>query len=348
MDYFYNIGSGHNGYLDGIGTSVNLSHPTGLAIDSLGYMYIADHNNNLIRKVTPKGETCTLAGSVKAGTSDGAGTNAKFSFPWGVAVDQRGIVYVADHNTDRIRRIGKDGNVSTFAGYHRGSVDGIGTDAKFCRPTGVAVDSEGNVYVADYQNHMIRKISPMRNVTTLAGGRVRGHSDGVGTTALFSHPKKLAVDRRGTVYVGDMDNHCIRMISPTGEVSTIGSRIPGHLDGANQTARFKFPIGITVDSHFNIFVADHNNRRIRKISAVDYFVTTIGILPEGYDDIQDYHRVYGYPVDIAVNSEGVIYFADPAPGHNRITKVMTRNITDYNVNTTSSIAFNDASSEYLN
>ena len=164
-------GSGNSGYTDAKGTSAKFNKPTGVALDNLGNVYVADYNNHLIRKIDSIGNVTTLAGIVGAqGLNNGPGSTAKFNYPTGVAVDSTGIVYVADSLNHLIRRIDSFGNVSTLAGSGTsGSTNGSDNIAKFNFPTGVAVDSSGNVYVADQNNHLIRKIDSSGNVITFAG-----------------------------------------------------------------------------------------------------------------------------------------------------------------------------------
>jgi len=163
-------GSGTVGFADGTGTEARFSYPGRVAVDSEGNVYVVDHGNHRIRKITPAGVVSTLAGTGTRGHADGTGTEAQFDYPTGVAVDSEGNVYVADHGNHRIRRITPAGVVSIFAGSTEGFADGIGTEAQFNYPTGVAVDSSGNVYVADSVNHRIRKITPAAVVSTFSGG----------------------------------------------------------------------------------------------------------------------------------------------------------------------------------
>ena len=149
------------GYADGVGANVKFNHPLGLAVDSSGNIYVGDGSNNLIRKITASGTVTTLAGDATAsGSTNGEGTNAKFFNPYGVAVDSSGNVYVADGYNNLIRKITASGNVTTLAGTAgvTGSTNGIGTNAKFYNPFGVAVDSSGNVNVVDTGNHLIPMI----------------------------------------------------------------------------------------------------------------------------------------------------------------------------------------------
>ena len=198
------------GFRDGLGTTAQFNFPSGVALDAGGNVYVADFSNNLIRKITPEGLVSSLAGSTE-GFRDGSGTSAQFNSPIGVAVDAAGNVYVADSFNNRIRKITPEGLVSTLAGSTVGFRDGAGTSAQFSYPIGVEVDAAGNVYVADYGNHLIRKITPEGLVSTLAGSTV-GFRDGSGTSAQFNGPTGVAVDAEGNVYVADESNHLIRRI----------------------------------------------------------------------------------------------------------------------------------------
>jgi prepilin-type N-terminal cleavage/methylation domain-containing protein len=208
-------GSGTLGYLDGTGTAAQFYGPTGVALDSTGNVYVADISNQRIRKISPSGVVTTLAGSVTNGFADGTGAAAKFNFPESIAVDSTGNVYVADRGNHRIRKITPSGVVTTLAGSTQGFADGSGAAAQFSILYGIAVDSTGNVYVGDYGNNRIRKISPSGVVTTIAGTGVAGYLDGTGAAAQFNSPAGVAVDSAGNVYVADGSNHRIRKIEIT-------------------------------------------------------------------------------------------------------------------------------------
>ncbi|TVZ57231.1 putative secreted protein (Por secretion system target) [Lutibacter sp. Hel_I_33_5] len=252
------------GFADGTGTSAQFDTPREVAIDPAGTIYVADAGNHRIRKISPSGEVTTLAGS-SLGFADGNGATAKFYSPYGVAVDAAGTVYVADRNNYRIRKISPSGEVTTLAGSTKGFADGNGTSAQFYLPRSVAVDAAGTIYVADTENHRIRKISPSGEVTTFAGS-TRGFADANGTSAQFRYPYGVAVDAAGTIYVADNENHRIRKISPSGEVTTLAGSTQGFADANGASAQFRFPIGVAVDAAGTIYVADTNNHRIRKIS----------------------------------------------------------------------------------
>jgi serine/threonine protein kinase len=219
---------GTPGTLDGSRGDARFSILRGITIDRAGNLYVAD--SYTVRKITPAGDVNTLAGKAGTpGTVDGAGSEARFSIPSGVAVDDSGNVYVADTYT--IRKITPAGVVSTLAGglRHAGSADGTGASARFSdQAKGVAVDKEGNVYVADTYNNTIRKITPSGVVSTVAGAvGQRGHVDGTGGTARFNDPQGIAVDGRGNIYVADRENQVIRRVTPNSVVSTLTLRSIG-------------------------------------------------------------------------------------------------------------------------
>ena len=196
-------------------------------------------------------------------------------------MDSAGNVYVADTYNDEIRKISPSGVVSTLAGSagQQGSSDGTGSAARFSYPEGVAVDSAGNVYVADFYNDEIREISPSGVVSTLAGSAgQRGSHDGAGGAARFDWPDGVAVDGAGSVYVADTYNDEIREISPSGVVSTLAGSAgqTGSSDGAGGAARFDGPDGVAVDGAGNVYVADTYNDEIREITPSGLVTTLAG------------------------------------------------------------------------
>ena len=259
----------------------------------------------------------TLAGSAgNSGSTDGTGTTARFTKPADVTVDGAGNVYVSDTNDFTIRKITPAGAVTTLAGLAgaRGSTDGVASAARFNDPTGITVDSAGNVYVADTDNETIRKITAAGVVTTVAGQAGRtGSADGTGTAAQFASPSDVNVDAAGNLYIADADNNTIRRITPAGDVTTVAglAGASGSTDGTGAAARFSSPEGVAVDGAGNLYVADTNNQTIRKISPAGAVTTLAGAagLSGGGDGPGSVAR-FQYPSDLTVDGAGNVYVAD--------------------------------------
>ena len=225
-------GDGVAGYQDGPGAVARFLHPTGVAVDASGYVFVCDANH-CVRLITPEGDVSTLAGSGRPGVGDGQGADARFCHPVGIAVDIWGDVFVADTGNHRIRKITPLGVVTTIAGTGAASSADApgapGTSSGFNQPTGIAVDREGNIFVSELEARRIRQISREAGVSTLAGGGgagagAGGFRDGVAADVRFDSPCGIAVDGDGNVFVADFGNHRIRRITPDGAVMTVAGR----------------------------------------------------------------------------------------------------------------------------
>ncbi len=269
------------GFNDGPALSARFFNPHGIDVDSVGNVYVADRFNHTIRKITTDGQVITLAGKAGVkGDIDGPGNVARFNEPWGLCVDQYGNVFVADTRNNKIRKITPSGNVSTFAGSGNfGSSDGVGVLASFGNPTGIDVDDQGNLYVADHLTHIIRKITPQGQVTTIAGfPYIPGDADGQGTGAQFWRPYGLTLDNEGNIIVADEWNHKIRKVTPDGIVTTLaGTGEVGHVNGTANQAQFNYPWDVTVDAAGNIYVGDGYNYVVRKITPQGIVTTVAGV-----------------------------------------------------------------------
>ena len=306
------------GTANGTGTTARFYYPQGVAVDSGSNIYVADTINRTVRMITPSGVVSTLAGNMRvSGSANGTGTNALFNTLSGIAVDSGSNVYVADRGCQLIRMITPAGVVSTLAGQSgvSGTANGTGTNAQFYNPFGLAVDSGSNVYVAEYGNNMIRKITPTGTVTTLAGSTTSGTANGTGAAAQFYQPTGVAVDSGSNVYVVDYANQTIRKITPGGVVTTVAGifRTTGTSDGVGSNAQFCYPRGIAVDSGTNLYVADYLNQAIRKITQSNgvWSVMTIGgSQVSGTSDGVGTNAQFYYPLAIAVNGSGNLFVAD--------------------------------------
>ncbi len=258
-------GSGSSSHSDGVGTNARFNYPRGIAADKSGNIYVADTNNHRIRKVAANGLVTTIAGSGSSTWGDGQGTSARFDYPYGITATAGGTLYVAGRNSHRIRRVTPDGNVTTLAGSSPGYKDGVGAQARFYSPQDVEVSADGFVYVADYTNHRIRRVSPAGVVTTVAG-TTQGFKDGPATLARLNSPKALAIDSAGNLFFAGLGNRRVRKIDPNGLVSTVaGSGQSGSKDGPGAIASFQQLMGLAVDPQGRIYVADASTHRIRRI-----------------------------------------------------------------------------------
>jgi hypothetical protein len=256
------------GFQDGLGTAAAFKAPEGIAIGSSGTILVADTGNHAIRSVTSQGYVVTLAGNGTPGSTEGQGGIdgvARFNSPRGLV--RSGIyTYVADTVNNKIRRISGT-TVSTFAGSGSAAwADGNTTSASFNQPSGLAVDVNGYLYVADTQNYRIRTISPNGFVSTLAGGAAPGAVDGLGAGASFRSPRGVAVGEAGIIYIADTGNNKLRRISPGGAVTTIaGTGATLWQDGPLLECSFSEPRGLASGGSGRIFVADSFNYRIRLV-----------------------------------------------------------------------------------
>jgi sugar lactone lactonase YvrE len=308
--------AGLAGAANGQGAASLFNSPSGIAVDGSGNIYVADSGNGTIRKVTPTGLVTTIAGTAgSVGHQDGTGASALFGYPYAVAVDGNGNLYVSDSEFNTIRKITPAGVVTTLAGTPgiTGHADGVGPAAQFNKPAGVGVDGNGNVYVADSVNQTVRKITPSGTVTTLAGtAGVSGTANGNGSAALFDGPDGLACDVAGNVYVTEATN-TIRRITPAGVVSAIAGDpgVVGSLDGAASDALFYQPASLSLDQVGNLYVADTFNSVIRLITPGGMVTTLAGrVATEGSADGTGTTALFNQPSGIAVGPNGSVYVAD--------------------------------------
>ena len=311
--------AGRKGSVDGLGAAARFDYPMGVAAGPNGTVYVADEGNMTIRCLVPSGMVTTLAGAAAAkGSANGPGAAARFYHPVGLAVAADGTVFVTDADNHAIRKIRPDGTVSTVAGTigRKGSADGPGITAQFNLPHGVAVDASGALYVADTFNHTIRKIAPDGSVITLAGlAGHKGSADGAGPAARFFHPAAVAVDTHGILYVADNGNETIRKITPSGEVTTLAGAAHhgGYADGPGATARFRAPTGVAVDALGNLYVVDHLNALLRRITPAGNVTTLAGtVLHFGFENGSGSTARFNGPSGVAIDASNMLYLTDSA------------------------------------
>jgi uncharacterized repeat protein (TIGR02543 family) len=307
------------GHADGIGTSASFNLPEQISSDGTN-LYVADFWNNEIRKIViATGAVTTLAGSTTSGHADGTGSSASFSYPNGVVPDSTGTnLYVADNGNNTIRKIAiSSGVVTTMAGVFP-DTDGTGTSASFDNPEVIATDGT-NLYVADLSNKIRKIVISTGEVTTIAGSGAFGSVNGTGSAASFDYPQGIAIDPAGkNLYVSDTGNDLIRrIVIATGDVTTLaGSGSYGSANGTGTAASFNQPLGLTTDG-VNVYVADSNNYRIRKIVIATGEVTTFAGSTQGYNDATGTSALFANPMGIT--TDGInLYVSD----YYRIRKIV--------------------------
>jgi uncharacterized protein (TIGR03437 family) len=315
---------------NGPAARAQLYYPHGVAVDSAGNLYIADYGNNRIRKVT-NGVITTVAGNGTYGFSgdNGPATSAQLYNPYGVAVDSAGNLYIADANNYRIRKV-TNGVITTVAGngtYGFSGDNGPATSAQLNFPSGVVVDSTGNLYIADTFNYRIRQVTN-GVITTVAGGGTYGFSgdNGPATNAQLYNPYGVAVDSAGNLYIADTTNNRIRKVS-NGVITTVaGGGASLDDNGPASSAQLNGPTAVAVDSAGNLYIADAQNNRIRKVSnGVIASVAGNGTIGFSGDSGPATSAAFFYPQIVAVDSAGNLYIADT--GNNRIRKVSNGVVT---------------------
>jgi gliding motility-associated-like protein len=264
-------GSDPPGFMNGPGATAKFTNVVGIVADKAGNLYVID-GGTMIRKIDINDNVTTFVGSSRPGL---------FTALSGITIDVAGNLYVTEGGNNTIKKISPAGLVTTIAGNGvSGYIDAKGTAASFNTPEGICADAAGNLYVADVNNHRIRKIAPDGQVTTLAGNSSFTTIDGTGTAASFIGPSSITIDSNGNLYTGD---DYVRKITPDGVVTTIaGNKTSGSVDGYGASASFYYITGICIDAYGFIYAADFGNNKIRKVFPNGYVATIAG---DGtYDD----------------------------------------------------------------
>ena len=315
-------GNGTSGYTgDGGGaTFAELYNPNGVAVDNNGNVFIADWGNSVIREVNASGIMSTIAGeSYGYGGDGGLAIYANLFYPTDVVTDDSGYIYIADAGNNRIRKIDLSGIITTIAGNGTPGYSGDGglaTMAEINYPSGIAIDSNGNIYIADYYNSCIRMVTKSGIISTIAGNGSFAYTGdgGPAIDATLGYVNSVAVDRKNNVYISDGFNHCIRKVDSLGIINTIaGNGILGNNGdgGVATSAELYFPYGLRVDTFGNLFIADADNSNIREVNNVGIITTIAGnYFGYGGDGSVAYTAEMNYPHGIAVSKNGNIYIAD--------------------------------------
>jgi len=322
----YTVAGGNYGDLGdgGLAVDAELSNLSAVAVDGNGNLYIADTGNNKIRKVdavTKQISTVAGSGGYDYSGDGGSALSAQLRSPSGVAVDDTGHVYIADKYNNRIRKVDTSGKISTIAGTGGNDYsgdNGPAVEAELSNPGGVAVDGNGNLYIADTGNSRIRKIAADGTITTVAGVSDYGTYSGDGGPAVdadLNGPSALAIDSAGNLYIADTENSRIRKVDTNGIISTVaGSSGDGYSgDGTPAVnAQLNEPEGVAVDGSGNLYIADTDNNRIRKVSANGKIITIAGTGNGGYsgDDGSGMLAELNGPAGLAMDSSGTLYIAD--------------------------------------
>ncbi len=306
-----------------------LGGPADVAVDGAGNLYIPDTLYHRVRKVDTAGIIRTIAGTGQEGFGgDGAlATAAQLKAPGGLAFDKAGNLYIADSGNHRIRRVDPFGIITTITGTGTAGVGGEGvsaTTSMLNRPRDVVLDTKGNLYIADSGNHRIRRVDTSGIITTVAGTGDGGFSGdgGLANLAKLNEPAGVAVDSQGQIYIADMKNHRIRLITSAGVISTlVGTGQPSFGgDGLQATsASLSSPMAVTVDDKANLYVSDSGNGRVRLKSAAGIIVTFAGGGSTLGDEGHAKNAALLSPRGLAIDGKGNIYVADA--GDHRVRKV---------------------------
>jgi len=309
----------------GAATNAYLYEPSTVAVDTNGILYIADWGNNRIRMVDTNGTITTVSGNGSSFGTGSVATNTGLDSPFGVAVDNAGNFYIADTYYQIIRKVTSSGTISTVAGMFSwpggyGGDGSLATSAQLNYPNGVAVDTTGNIYIADTSNQRIRKVNTSGIISTIAGTGAAGYSGDAGsaTSAKLNSPNMVTVDTTGNIYIADTGNHCIRKIT-NGIITTVaGNGVAGFSgDGGLATnANLTSPEGVTVDKFGNLYIADWS-QRIRKVGTNGVITTVAGTnLNDGALAI---NATLSLPAQAVQDATGNFYVADTA--NQRIRKI---------------------------
>ncbi len=315
-------GEGGNAGDGGLATNAKIYSPYGLAVDAAGDVFFTDWMFNRIRKVTPDGKIATIAGKdgVNFGGDGGPAVNASLHAPNALALDGAGNLYIADSANNRIREITTDGKIKTVAGNGTAAYAGDGgpaTSAEIYTPWGVALDANGNLFIADTYNQRIRKVATDGTITTVAGGGSHSEDGVAATTAFIDYPAGVGVSAAGELAIGSMNSKLVRKVSAAGIIATVagnGSTGRAGDGGPAINAQFAYPTGVAVDAAGNYYIVDQKNQQVRKVGLDGTISTAAGTGDNGNtgDGGQGAAAKLSNPQGVAVDSHGNLYIATTA------------------------------------
>ena len=318
----------------GAATNAEFSSPDGVTVDNIGNLFIADSQNERIREIDTNGIITTMAGNGSYGYSEDGipATNATVYFPTSVALDSAGNLFIVCEGSDRICKVGTNGIITKVAGggYSYPGDGGPANNAELSIPYGVAVDSANNLFIAEYGSQRIQKVDTNGIITTVAGNGSFGFfgDGGAATDAELSFPRSVAVDSAGNLFIADSQNCCIRKVDTNGIITTVaGNGSLGFFGdgGAATNANLSKPYGVSADGAGNLFIADYNNQRIREINTNGIITTVAGNGTVGFsgDGGAAIDAALDWPTGVALDNAGNLFIADQGSQH--IRKVWSMN-----------------------
>lgn len=316
----------------GPAVSAELYNPMGMAVDTIGNVYIADYNNNRVRKINLLGTIITIAGGGPASTGysgdGGPADSATMVLPWGIALDKKGDLYIVDSGNGSVRKVDSAGIISTVIGYGQYGFSGDGgpaTSAQLYQPYGVFVDDTGNIFVTDTWNFRVRKVNAQGIITTIAGDGIAGYTGdgGPAISARLNIPAGIVGDHNGNLYIADLSNYCVRKIDPSGIITTVvGTGISGYSGdgGLASQAQIRGPNNLAFDKKGNLYISEHGYR-IRMVDTAGIISTVVGNGIQGFSGDGGFatQAEIDRPSGIAFDRTGNMYFADIM--NNRVRKV---------------------------
>ena len=302
----------------GPATSSNLSYPTGVAVDKHGDLYIADQGNNVVEEVSPAGRLSVVAGSGKQGPpTPGPATDSELNFPYGVAVDAQGDLFIADSVNNVVEEVTPAGRLSVVAGTGKGGLPtpGPADSSALAGPEGVAVDAHGDLFIADFLNNVVEKVTPAGRLSVVAGnGARRPGAPGPATGSELERPSGVAVDSHGDLFIADLADNVVEKVTPAGRLSVVAGdgKLGLATPGPAISSDLSYPTGVAVDAHGDLFISDEGFSVVEEVNPAGRLSVVAGIADQsgrptpGPATRSDLGNVHG----VAVDAVGNLFIAD--------------------------------------